>query len=194
MTRAGPSRLRWLLAAGFVLVAGAVLTWALVGDRSSRTGAEVRKGATVPDVTSHFGEVGFRIQPHPDDGEPGAAAQTVAAATGCLLSAETSDEHGQGLMGVLDLGPYDGMVFRFRSDTTGAFFMKNTPMPLSIAWFDANGLYVSSTDMVPCLDAPSCPFYEPAGPYRTALEVPRGRLGPLGVSTGSRLVLTPACP
>ena len=40
-------------------------------------------------------------------------------------------------MEVTDLQGYDGMLFKFSSDYTGAFYMKDTPLPLSIAFFDA---------------------------------------------------------
>lgn len=126
-----------------------------------------------------FGEVAFRI-----DG----------GALRCALLAETTAQHMRGLMGRTDLGGYAGMLFRFRSDTSGGFYMRNTPLPLSIAWFDADGRLVSTADMDPCLDQAECPTYRPAGPYRYALEVPQGDLGPLGVRPGSRLEVGGACP
>ena len=73
-----------------------------------------------------------------------------------------------------DLGGYDGMLFKFATDTTGAFYMKDTPMPLSIALFDAAGRFVSSTDMEPCLDQPTCPTYAADRP------LPLGAGGPQG--------------
>ena len=86
------------------------------------------------------------------------------------------------------------MVFVWDQDTTGGFWMRDTIVPLSIAWFDAEGAFVSSTDMAPCPDdEPDCPIYEPAGPYRFALEVPQGDLDELGVGPGSRLALGGPC-
>jgi uncharacterized membrane protein (UPF0127 family) len=110
--------------------------------------------------------------------------------TVCLLLAETPAQHERGLMYVEDaaLGGYDGMLFRSERDESGAFWMRHTRLPLSIAWFRADGALVSSTDMAPCPDrADSCPTYPPGGPYRYAVEVPAGRLDDLGIATGSRV-------
>ncbi len=131
-----------------------------------------------------FGEIGFRVE---------GAQAALAAAERCALLAETPQQHAQGLMGRGDLSGYDGMLFDFGDPTTGTFWMKDTPMPLSIAWFDGSGNFVSATDMEPCLNRPQCPSYAATGPYRYALEVPKGGLAGLGVAPGSRLVTTPAC-
>ena len=131
-----------------------------------------------------FGEVGFRI-------EGGAPAQ--AAAARCALLAETATQQSQGLMNRRDIGGYDGMLFRFGSDTTTSFWMKDTPLPLSIAFFDGTGRFVSTTDMAPCIHQPGCPTYSAAGPYRWALEVPQGALPRLGIGPGTRLVTTGPC-
>ena len=71
-----------------------------------------------------FGQVGFRV----DGGDHH-----------CALLAETSDQMSQGLMNQTDLGRYEGMVFRFPQDSLGGFYMLDTPMPLSIAWFVPTG-------------------------------------------------------
>jgi len=97
-------------------------------------------------------------------------------------------------MGVTDLEGYLGMVFRFDTDATGSFYMKDTPLPLSIAWFASDGTFVSAGDMEPCLEAgATCPTYAPAGPYRFALEVPKGALSGLGIGPGTRLELGGSC-
>ena len=132
-----------------------------------------------------FGQIGFRIE------ETNIRGAT--AADRCALLAETARQQGQGLMNRRDLSGYDAMIFDFKGETTTQFYMKDTPMPLSIAWFDASGRFVSATDMSPCLGQAECPFYPAAGPYRYALEVPKGGLAALGAGPGSRLVLTPAC-
>jgi uncharacterized membrane protein (UPF0127 family) len=112
----------------------------------------------------------------------------------CLMVAATDEQRQRGLMEVTDLGGYQGMVFVWDQDTQGGFWMRNTPTPLSIAWFDADGAYVSSTDMEPCAaDSDDCPTYPPAGPYRFAVEVFQGELEDLGVGPGSRLALGGDC-
>lgn len=130
-----------------------------------------------------FGEIGFRVD--------GAGA---AATLRCALLADSPEQQAKGLMGVTDLGGYDGMIFRFATTTTGSFYMKDTPMPLSIAWFDASGRFVSLSDMQPCLNQPTCPLYSAAGPYRYALEVPKGSLGRLSVGPGTTITFVPTCP
>lgn len=137
---------------------------------------------TAPPSVDGFGQIGFRVE-----GSPASSAQR------CALLADTPEQRERGLMGRTDLAGYDGMIFRFEADTTGSFWMKNTPLPLSIAWFDSSGAFVSAADMEPCLDQPSCPTYGAGGPYRFALEVPKGALPTLGVGPGSRLVLGGAC-
>jgi uncharacterized membrane protein (UPF0127 family) len=134
-----------------------------------------------------FGEVSFRI-----DGTDVIFGQGSLQAARCALLAETAQQQAKGLMGRTDMGGYDAMIFKFGADTTGSFYMKDTPMPLSIAFFDEAGRFVSSTDMEPCLGKPTCPTYAAAGPYRYAIEVPKGRLGSLGIGPGTRLVLSSA--
>ena len=136
--------------------------------------------ATIPG----FGEVSFAVRPE-------AAGSPTAQL--CALLAATQPQRARGLMEVTDLKGYAGMVFRFPEDTTSSFFMRNTPMPLSIAWFAADGRFVSAADMAPCPDQEGCPTYAPAGAYRYALEVPQGRLPELGVGPGSVLQLDGAC-
>jgi len=115
--------------------------------------------------------------------------------TGCCLLVAADDEQRQrGLMEVTDLGGYQGMVFVWDADTSGGFWMRNTPTPLSIAWFDADGDFVSSADMAPCsATAPDCPVYPAGGSYRFAVEVFQGDLERLGVGPGSRLALGGDC-
>lgn len=128
----------------------------------------------------------------------GEAAMSVTDADGeevglCVLLALVEQQRARGLMEVTDLAGYDGMVFAFPEDTETGFWMSNTPMPLSIAWFDAEGALVSTTDMTPCEEGDDCPTYPPAGPYRFALEVPQGELEGLGVTDGSRMAVGGAC-
>jgi uncharacterized membrane protein (UPF0127 family) len=82
-------------------------------------------------------------------------------------------ERVQGLMLVTDLGELEGMLFVWEEDTTTPFWMKNTPLPLDIAFFAADGTLVDLLSMEPCQAEP-CPYYYPAGPYRYALEAPTG--------------------
>jgi uncharacterized protein len=132
-----------------------------------------------------FGEVEVRIVEGPD-GEPIVL---------CVLVADTPDQRARGLMEVTDLGGYDGMLFRFETDSDGGFWMKNTVLPLSIAYLDADGAVVSTADMDPCPPGTDrCPSYPADGPYRQALEVEQGGLAPLGLEAGSPARLEVAGP
>jgi hypothetical protein len=108
----------------------------------------------------------------------------------CLLHAETTEQHQRGLMGVTDpaLDGCDGMAFTFSRDTSSPFWMRDTPLPLSVAYFDSRGRLVSTADMRPCGDHNRCRHYPASRPYRYALEVPQGRLPEISVGPGSRLI------
>ena len=88
----------------------------------------------------------------------------------------------RGLMGITELGGLDGMVFVFPSDTETGFWMRDTPMALDIAFFDAAGRFVDAFTMDPCR-GPPCPVYRSSAPYRYALEAPRGRLASVGADS-----------
>ena len=105
----------------------------------------------------------------------------------CMWLADTTDERSQGLRGVDDLGGPVGMAFAFDPPATGNFFMFETPTPLSIAWFDPTGSFLSATDMRPCLDEASsrCERYGTTGPYTLAIEMFQGELGKIGIGPGS---------
>lgn len=129
-----------------------------------------------------FGEVAFRISRA--DG---------ATFDGFALLAATDRSHAQGLMEQTGLRGYDAMVFRFDRPQTGWFYMRNTRIPLSIAFFDTGGRFVSSADMVPCPDeVRTCPRYHPEGPYVHAIEVASGDLPRLGIGPGSVLSFPPS--
>lgn len=96
--------------------------------------------------------------------------------------ADTSTLRSQGLMGVVDMGDLDGMLFAWDDLTTGSFWMKDTLIPLDIVFFDADGEQVSSATMTPC-EADPCERYAADGAYQWALETPAG-------TTANRTALT----
>lgn len=87
--------------------------------------------------------------------------------------ADTPEQQQQGLMNRTDLDDCSGMVFIFFEETDGSFWMKNTLIPLSIAFFDIEGKIVRIMDMEPC-EADPCPVYDPETSYIGALEVNQG--------------------
>ncbi len=130
-----------------------------------------------------FGETAFQVVP----AGGGTAGQY------CALLASTEEQRARGLMGRRDLAGFDAMVFVFDADSSGGFYMRNVPVGLSIAWFGADGRFVSAADMASCPDRDGCPTYSPTRPYRQAIEVLRGDLGKLGIAEGSVLTVGGAC-
>ena len=113
-----------------------------------------------------------------------------------VIVADTPQSRQRGLMGVADfaaLGGYAAMVFIFEGDTSGAFWMRDTPLPLRITFIAASGSVVSGTDMVPCLPpTPSgdCERYHPDGPYRIAIEHPLGIAFDIGLAAAEFVEVT----
>lgn len=110
----------------------------------------------------------------------------------CMLAADDPASRAQGLMEQTDLRGYDGMVFEFDEPSTARFFMRDTLLPLSIAFFDDDGRFVSAADMDPCPDdVDDCPNFGADAPYVLAVEVAQGDLDRLGLVEGSEVTVTP---
>ena len=103
--------------------------------------------------------------------------------------ADTPEERQTGLMGRESLSPYDGMAFVWEEPVVGTFWMKDTVIPLSIAFWDDDGRIVSILDMDPCTEDP-CPTYGPDEPFVGAVEVDPGTFELHGVTLGDRVELT----
>ena len=101
--------------------------------------------------------------------------------------ADDTEEQAQGLMGRKKLGEKRGMLFVYPEERTRSFWMKDTYIPLSIAYIDSEGRIVDIQDMKPLDDKP--PSYVSAEPARYALEVNKGFFGERGVEVGDRVGL-----
>jgi uncharacterized membrane protein (UPF0127 family) len=101
-----------------------------------------------------------------------------------LAIADRPDLRAQGLMGVEDLGDLDGMLFYWRHEAGGGFWMKDTLIPLDIVWFLEDGTFAGRASMVPCVEDP-CPTYSPGAgvDYRYAIESAPGGLDWVDEST-----------
>ena len=114
----------------------------------------------------------------------------------CVWLADTDFERVQGLQEITDpsLGGGDALVFQFESDTNLAFWMKDTLLPLSIAWVDSAGGVVNTADMDPCVaDTENCPRFPSRRPYRLAIEMAQGRLQDWGITPGATISLGASC-
>ena len=101
--------------------------------------------------------------------------------------ANSPDEQARGLMGRTALAEDRGMLFVFPDEEVRSFWMRNTLIPLSIAFMDSEGQIVDLQDMKPLDDKP--PHYVPAEPTRYALEVNRGFFEERGVEVGDSVDL-----
>ena len=104
-----------------------------------------------------------------------------------LEVAATPAQRRVGLMNRAELADGTGMVFLFPADADGGFWMKNTLVPLSIAFVADDGRVVSVHEMVPC-QADPCRVYRPEGPYRYAVELPAGAFPDAGIGPGDEVV------
>jgi uncharacterized membrane protein (UPF0127 family) len=105
------------------------------------------------------------------------------------VAVEVADDDAErqvGLMNRESLSADAGMIFLFEEDSSGGFWMKNTLIPLSIAFADSGGTILRILDMEPC-EADPCEIYDPGVFYRSALEVNKGAFDRLGVEEGDRL-------
>jgi len=100
--------------------------------------------------------------------------------------ADSEAERETGLMNRTSLDSDGGMLFVFDEDVDAAFWMKDTLIPLSIAFVAADGEIVTIRDMDPCTADP-CEVYGSDAPYRTALEVNQGAFAEWGVEVGDRV-------
>jgi uncharacterized membrane protein (UPF0127 family) len=98
--------------------------------------------------------------------------------------ADSPGEQAKGLMGRTALGEDRGMLFVFPDEKVRSFWMKNTLIPLSIAYIDSDGRIVDLQDMKPLDDDP--PHYVSAEPAQYALEVNQGFFEEHGVEVGDR--------
>jgi uncharacterized protein len=101
--------------------------------------------------------------------------------------ARTESQRERGLMGRTRLGPAEGMIFVFDRDEHLEFWMKNTPLPLSIAFLSSEGKILEIRDMQP-FDLKTVRSRFSA---RYALEMNQGAFQKLGASEGD-LVSFPA--
>jgi len=84
--------------------------------------------------------------------------------------------------------PNHGMLFLFESKSQQCFWMRNTPLPLSIAFLDDDGTILQIADMAPKSDTLHCSQQ----PVRYALEMEQGWFVRKGAVVGSKIQGLPA--
>jgi uncharacterized membrane protein (UPF0127 family) len=99
--------------------------------------------------------------------------------------ARTDAQRAQGLMFRKTVPDGTGMLFIFERDQILSFWMKNTGVPLSIAFISYDGRIVEIRNMEPLSRMP----IQSSRSVRYALEVPQGWFDRVGVTIGSRIEL-----
>ena len=102
--------------------------------------------------------------------------------------ADQPEEQRRGLMGVENLPADQGMAFAYEEPVSNTFWMKDTLIPLSIAFVDEGGRVIGVRDMEPC-EADPCPSYGVDEPYVLAIEANLGWFEEHGIETGDRAEL-----
>jgi len=103
-----------------------------------------------------------------------------------VIRAEVADSNAsrsQGLMRRTSLPPNGGMLFVFDEDAIHCMWMKNTLIPLSVAFIDARGAIINIADMQPHSEQSHCA----ARPARYALEMTQGWFAQRGIRAGAPL-------
>ena len=99
--------------------------------------------------------------------------------------ASTPEERARGLMYRDSLGSEEGMLFVFPSEEKAAFWMKNTPLPLSIAFIDRDGIITEIQDMGPF----DTTMHISKKRVKYALEVKQGWFRERGIEPGQKVIL-----
>lgn len=97
--------------------------------------------------------------------------------------AATPEQRQIGLMFRTQMPVHEGMLFVFEAPMPQCFWMKNTPLPLSIAFLADDGSIVNIADMKPFSEDSHCS----AKPVRFALEMNQGWFAKRAIKAGQRL-------
>ena len=97
--------------------------------------------------------------------------------------AHTFETRQTGLMNRTAMPLHRGMVFVFPEARAHCMWMKNTPLPLSVAFVDDHGKVINIEDMQPHTTDNHCA----AGPARFALEMNLGWIAERGIKAGDTL-------
>lgn len=103
--------------------------------------------------------------------------------------ADDSDEKTIGLMGRKELAEGDAMLFVFSRPQPMGFWMKDTLIPLSIAYINAEGVIREIHDMQPLDESPVSSVFQD---LVYALEVPVGWFAKNGILAGDKVLGLPA--
>lgn len=97
--------------------------------------------------------------------------------------AATNETRMRGLMHRTEMGAQQGMLFIFDGKQRHCMWMKNTFLPLSVAFADESGKILNIEDMQPQTETSHCA----AEPARYALEMNQGWFKAKGIKPGARI-------
>jgi len=97
--------------------------------------------------------------------------------------AATNPERMQGLMNRRMMPENRGMVFVFTEEAQHAMWMKNTYIPLSVAFVDSKGIITNIEDMKPHTEE----AHPATRPVRYALEMNLGWFAKRGIKAGAKI-------
>jgi len=98
--------------------------------------------------------------------------------------ADTEDARRTGLMFRKHLGENAGMLFVYESEQPWAMWMRNTNVPLSVAFIDRHGKIINVEDMQPLTED----SHQAAGAAKYALETNQGWFRKRGIKPGDRVL------
>jgi uncharacterized membrane protein (UPF0127 family) len=101
--------------------------------------------------------------------------------------ARTPDERATGLMHRKEMPQHEGMLFVFEQPQQHCFWMKNTLLPLAIAFVADDGTIVNIDEM----KAQTLDSHCSAKPVRYVLEMNKGWFAKKGIKAGSKLTGDP---
>jgi hypothetical protein len=162
LSKVVPSKAGW----GFVTAMGILAASVACGGAGAGT-THTPEGGALPAITITF--------------NPGAANEAVLA----VEIADTPEERQRGLSFRESLAADAGMLFDYGQETGAAFWMKDTAIPLSIAFIAADGRIVDIQDMEPLSEE----MHRSPEPYQWAVEANRGWFAAHGVSMGDEVRL-----
>lgn len=97
--------------------------------------------------------------------------------------ANTFASRAVGLMARRTMAPNHGMLFVFPAVETQCMWMRNTVLPLAVAFIDEQGVIANIAEMEPMTETSHCA----TKPVRFALEMNRGWFAAKGIKPGTRI-------
>ena len=97
--------------------------------------------------------------------------------------ASNYETRARGLMYRKELAPNAGMLFVFPQPAVQCFWMRNTLIPLSIAFIADDGMIIDIVDMTPMTENSHCS----SAPVRLALEMEQGWFAKRGITIGKKI-------